>query len=101
VLQTVIDGEKVLEKVTQTNSLEERTERAEQCLATLKLNLPTIIDKEDNKVNSAYAGWPDRFYVVGVDCKIAYKGEQGPKGFKPAEVEKWLKENTKAVAGRE
>jgi hypothetical protein len=97
----MIDGKTVLEKVTQTNSLEDRAERAEQCLATLKLSLPTLIDKEDNKVNTTYAGWPDRFYVVDADGKIAYRGEQGPKGFKPAEVEKWLKQNTKAAAGRE
>jgi len=93
VLNTVVDGETLLERVTQTNTLGERTERAEQCLATLKLSLPTLIDKEDNKVNAAYAGWPDRFYVVGVDGKIAYKGKPGPRGFKPAEVEGWLNEH--------
>lgn len=67
----------------------------------LKLTLPAVIDGADNKVNIAYAGWPERLYVVGTDGKIAYKGAQGPKGFKIAEVEKWLKENGKAVAGRE
>ena len=53
------------------------------------------MDKEDNKVNTAYAGWPDRMYVVGVDGKIAYQGGPGPGGFRPAEVERWLKENVK------
>ena len=70
-------------------------ERAEQCLASLKLSIPAVVDKDDNKVNIAYAGWPDRLVVVGVDGKIAYKSGPGPKGFRPEEVEQWLKENVK------
>lgn len=63
------------------------------CLATLKLSLPTLIDTDDNQANRAYAAWPDRLYVVGRDGRIAYAGGQGPRGFKPEEVETWLKEN--------
>ncbi len=95
VLFTLIGGKEVLEKVGQTDSPAERGERARQCLATLKLSIPAVIDREDNKVNAAYAGWPDRLYVVGTDGKIAFKGGPGPQGFKPEEVEKWLKENVK------
>ena len=47
------------------------------------------------EVNAAYAGWPDRMYVVGTDGRIAYQGGPGPRGFLPAEVEKWLKANVK------
>ncbi len=45
-------------------------------------------------MNQAYAGWPDRFVIVGADGRIAYYGEEGPSGFKPNEVAEWLKENT-------
>jgi hypothetical protein len=85
----------VLEKLGQTNTTEERAERAQQCTATLNLSIPTLVDKADNKVNQDYAGWPDRMYVIGVDGKVAYQGGPGPAGFKPAEVETWLKKNTK------
>ncbi|MBC8353159.1 MAG: hypothetical protein H8E66_14275 [Planctomycetes bacterium] len=34
----------------------------------------------------------DRLVVVGRDGNIAYYGSKGPGGFKPQEVEKWLKE---------
>ncbi len=61
----------------------------------MKLGIPALVDKEDNKVNAAYAGWPDRLVVVGLDGKIAYMGHPGPQGFKPKEVEIWLKKNTK------
>lgn len=86
-------GKEVLKKITQTDSLDKRVENAEICLTALKLSVPTVIDREDNKANLAYAGWPDRMYVVGVDGRIAYRGGPGPGGFKPQEVEGWLKTN--------
>lgn len=89
------DGKEVLEKLGQTNTEDERKERAKVCTATLKLSMPTLVDKVDNKVNQNYAAWPDRMYVVGVDGKIAYMGGPGPRGFRPDEVEAWLKANTK------
>jgi hypothetical protein len=94
VLFTKTSGVESLLKITQTNTLAERTEAALMCVETLKLSCPTVIDKDDNAVNIAYAGWPDRFYIVGVDGKIAYRGGPGPGGFKPGEVEAWLRENT-------
>ena len=57
--------------------------------------MPALIDSDDNIVNRAYAGWPDRLYVVGVDGKVAYKGGQGPFGFKTPELEAWLRTNIK------
>lgn len=90
---TLQGDEKKLLKVGQTQKIDERTEVAQQCVATLKLTMPTLIDREDNVVNYTYAAWPDRLYIVGVDGKIAYQGGPGPKGFKVDEVEKWLKDN--------
>jgi hypothetical protein len=87
------DGKEVLKKITQTDAIDHRVQNAEICLTALKLSVPTVIDREDNAVNVAYAGWPDRMYVVGVDGRIAYRGGPGPKGFKPEEVEDWLKKN--------
>jgi hypothetical protein len=94
ILYTLDQGKEVLLKITQTNTLEERSQRAQQCVATLKLTMPTLVDREDNRVNQLYAGWPDRLIVVGKDGKIAYMGGPGPKGFKPAEVEAWLRKAT-------
>ncbi len=88
------EGQEFLKKIEQPKTLEQRKETAQHCLAALKLSMPTVVDRDDNKVNQAYSGWPDRLYVVGADGKIAYKGGPGPWGFKPGEVEQWLRQNT-------
>ena len=91
----------MLKKVEQTDSAEKRAANAEVCVTALKLSVPTVIDREDNRANAAYAGWPDRMYVVGADGRVAYKGGPGPGGLRPAEVEAWLRQNTKSrPAGR-
>lgn len=94
-LLTLTDGEKKLLKIPQTQKVKERAVVAMQCVATLNLTMPTLLDREDNQVNYAYAAWPDRLVVIGVDGKIAYQGGPGPRGFKVDEVESWLKEHVK------
>lgn len=95
VLFVAKDGEEVLEKVLQTDTLDARAANAQICNETLKLSFPTVLDRDDNAVNEAYSGWPDRFVIVGTDGRIAYYGPPGPGGFKPNEVEEWLQANTK------
>ena len=70
----------------------ERNEVAQTCMTKLDLALlPALVDGLDDKVNKAYAGWPDRIYLVGVDGKIAYHGGRGPFGFKPDELDAAIK----------
>lgn len=95
VLYTEKDGEKVLQVISQTSTLFERSQTALTCSASLQLSIPTIVDKGDNAVNEAYAAWPDRLVIVGRDGRIAYYGGKGPRGFKPSEVEQWLDDSFK------
>ncbi len=44
-----------------------------------------------NTAQKAYAGWPDRLYVIDAEGKVAYKGGPGPGGFRPPEAEAALK----------
>lgn len=94
VLFATKDGLETLETIAQTDTLDDRRDTAQVCVASLKLSLPAVVDLEDNAVNVAYSGWPDRFMIVGTDGCIAYIGGPGPAGFKPSEVEEWLKANT-------
>jgi hypothetical protein len=41
----------------------------------------------DAQVELNYTGWPDRFYLVGKNGRIAWKGDPGPKGFNPPMLE--------------
>lgn len=91
---SIIPGINEGKAVLQTDTMEERRRLAAETVRELELNIPVVVDKTDNKANSAYAGWPERMVVVGVDGKVAYKGARsGPSGFKPAEVEEWLKQH--------
>jgi hypothetical protein len=94
ILLTATGGEKKLLKIPQTNKVEQRAEVAQRCVDTLKMTMPTLIDRADNQVNAAYGAWPDRLYVIGADGKIAYQGGPGPGGFRVNEVEDWLRLNT-------
>jgi Iodothyronine deiodinase len=93
-VNTVAGGERMLMKIDQTETLQERAVRARQCVDTLNLTLPVVVDGEDSRIGHAYAGWPDRLYVVETGGKIAYQGAPGPAGFRLGEVERWLSENT-------
>jgi Iodothyronine deiodinase len=66
---------------------DERDSVATSCAVALRLNMPMAVDALDNEVARAYGGWPDRLYLVGRDGRIAYRGGEGPFGFKPEELE--------------
>jgi hypothetical protein len=79
--------------IAQPKDEAERKGVASSCSARLKLSMPVLVDKIDNRVDGLYAGWPERIFVIGRDGKTAYAGKQGPWGFKPDEVADWLKTN--------
>lgn len=76
--------------VNQPETMEERAAVANTCVLNLDLSVPALIDDMDNTVGSAYRGMPDRLYIVDKEGKIAYRGEKGPFGFKPLEMEEAL-----------
>jgi hypothetical protein len=73
----------------------ERLGIAKKACSALKLDLPTLIDGMDNKIGEAYAGWPDRLFVVDHEGKISFRGERGPRGFDPEAWETGIKEAIK------
>lgn len=89
------DGGKKLQVVAQTSTTAERLKNLEKCVSLLQMTMPALIDSDDNVVNRAYAGWPDRLYIVGQDGKVVYKGGPGPSGFKTSELALWLQQNAK------
>jgi Iodothyronine deiodinase len=67
---------------------EERAAVATTCAAELRLKMPMAVDGVDNAVASVYGGWPDRLYLIGADGRIAYRGAEGPFGFRVDELER-------------
>ena len=80
----------------QPKTEEERHSVASTCAAKLELTFPFVVDGMDNRTEAAYAGWPDRLYIVAKDGTIAYKGRPGPGGFSVAEMQARLEELLKA-----
>lgn len=74
----------------QPKTTDQRKAVATSCSVRLKLSMPVLVDSIENKVDDMYAAWPERLFVVNTDGTIAYAGKQGPWGFKPDEVARWL-----------
>jgi type I thyroxine 5'-deiodinase len=77
----------------QPRSLSDRLLIANDFVKRFRYPLPLAVDAMDNHAENIYAGWPERFYIIDTNGLIVYKGEPGPFGFHPEEVEAWLKKN--------
>jgi type I thyroxine 5'-deiodinase len=75
----------------QPKTYDERCKVASDCIKNMKLSIPALVDDMKDTAEKAYSGWPDRFFLLGKDGKLVYCGGQGPRGFKPDEVEAELK----------
>ena len=82
----------------QPRTLGDRLAIARDFTARFDYSIPLLVDGMDNGAMHLYSGWPERFYIVGTDGLIAYKGEPGPFGFHPEEVEEWLEAHPAAEA---
>jgi hypothetical protein len=74
----------------------ERTSVAGACVRKLGIKFPALIDNFDNRVESAYTGWPDRLYLIGQGGRILYKSKPGPFGFHPDDLAQAIKTSVTA-----
>ena len=74
----------------QPKSIEEKSKLAKVLPDRLGYRIPIAVDPMDARADKAYAGWPERIYVIDVGGRVVYKGEPGPFGFKPDEAERSL-----------
>ena len=73
-------------------TIEERRALAGQCEDAVRQGITTLVDEMDDAVMTAYAAWPDRLYLVGLEGEVAYAGGIGPFGFKPGELKQAIDE---------
>ena len=64
----------------------ERAFVAGACVRKLGIKFPALVDGFDNRVESAYTGWPDRLYLIGKGGRVLYKSKPGPFGFHPDDL---------------
>jgi hypothetical protein len=67
-------------------TIEERRAVAGECESALQYGIRTYVDEMDDAVNKAYAAWPTRLYLIGLDGRVVYAGGLGPYDFKPAKL---------------
>lgn len=74
----------------QPRTLPERVAIANDFVRRFGWEVPLAVDPIENPADRAYAGWPERFYILDENGVVVYKGEPGPFGFKPEQVEDWF-----------
>ncbi len=77
-------------------TIEERRAVAGECQQALEYGLSTYVDGMDDAVNNAYAAWPTRLYLIGLEGKVIYAGGLGPYGFNPAKLKAAIVEYLKS-----
>lgn len=74
--------------VEEPQTLDERRTIAKRCDIALGLAPMTVlIDDMKDTAGKAYAGHPDRLFLVSEDGRVSYAGARGPRGFSPDELE--------------
>ena len=68
-------------------TIEQRRQVAGNCEKALGYGIRTYVDDLDDTVNKAYAAWPTRLYLVGMDGRITYHSDLGPFDFHPSKLE--------------
>jgi hypothetical protein len=71
-------------QIPDPKTLAERQRVAREFAEQVKLSVPILVDTIDDQVEKAYAGWPDRIYIIDRQGKIVHKGGPGPRGFQPS-----------------
>jgi type I thyroxine 5'-deiodinase len=59
----------------------ERAYVAGACVRKLGIKFPALVDGFDNRVESAYTGWPDRLYLIGKGGRVFTRASRGPSAF--------------------
>ena len=77
----------------QPRTLAERCAIARDFVQRSAYALPLLVDPIDNAADAAFAAWPERLYVIDGQGRVAFKGQPGPFGYHPEEVEAWLQQH--------
>jgi len=77
--------------INDPDNTDSRVDVAASCAINLKIRIPVVVDEIEDEIANAYGALPDRLYLIASDGTVAFQGERGPWGFKPAELEAAIK----------
>ncbi len=72
----------------QPKTEEERAGVAKACALRLNFEMPMLLDRMTNEVDTAYSALPERLYLLDGDGTIRWRSDPGPWGF---DVDGWGK----------
>ncbi len=81
------------------HTLAEKQEHAAMCSRKLHLEFPSVVDDMKGSVESAYAAWPSRLFVVGSDGRILYSSRLTELDFVSADLQAVLRNLTAVTKG--
>jgi len=81
----------------QPKSLAQRVAVANDFTQRFHFPIPLGVDAMANTADTAYAGWPERVYILDESGKIVYRGGLGPFQFHPEEARAWLEKKFPGV----
>lgn len=65
----------------QPTTEDERAAVAEACVLGMELEMPMLLDRLSNEVDTAYSALPERLYVIDRQGRITHRSGPGPWGF--------------------
>jgi type I thyroxine 5'-deiodinase len=74
----------------QPRTMEQRLAIARDFTQRFHYEIPMLVDRMSNDADEAYAAWPERIYVIDERGFVAFKGQLGPFGFDPEDIEAWF-----------
>ena len=69
-------------------NMAERRKAAAKCDRLQEYGIHLLVDEMDDRVNKAYAAYPARLYLIGLDGRVVYAGGMGPWEFYPQKLGK-------------
>jgi hypothetical protein len=81
-------------------TIEERRGVAGECETALQYGIQTYVDEMDDHVNTTYAAWPTRLYLVGLNGRVVYAGGLGPWGMKPNELKAVMDKHLQEISNK-
>jgi len=73
-------------------TIQEKADHGAMCVRKLHLQLTALVDGMDGRVETAYAAWPSRAFVIGTDGRIRYSTGLSQQDFRPQEMERALRD---------